>query len=60
MVLNNKNEISVWGIIFLGCLAIVAISSLTGLDFGVLGTIAWIVVIISAVLFVLKLLSEIK
>ncbi|MBA7493318.1 hypothetical protein ES702_03876 [subsurface metagenome] len=60
MVLDNKNQVSTFGVIFLGCLAIVAINSLTGLDFGPVGIIAWAVVIIAASAFVIKLIDEIS
>jgi len=60
MVLDNKNQVSTFGVIFLGCLGIVAISSLTGLDFGAVGIIAWAVVIFAAFAFVIKLVDEIS
>jgi len=60
MVLDNRNQVSTFGVIFLGCLILVAISGLTGLDFGAVGLIAWVVVIIAAVAFVLKLIDEIS
>jgi len=59
MVLDNKNQVSTFGVIFLGCLGIVAVGGLTGLDFGPVGWIAWFVVIVAAVSFVIKLFTEI-
>jgi len=59
MVLDNRNEVSVWSAIFLAFLFIVVVGSIGNINFGVIGIVAWIVVIISAIAFVLKLLSEV-
>jgi len=60
MVLDNKNQLSVWAAIFFGCLAIVAFSILTGVSLGWLGALATFIVIFSAIAFVLKVASELK
>lgn len=55
---DNKNQLSLAGTVFVACLIIVAIGSLTGLDFGWVGIIAWIVVIVGAIFFVLTAINE--
>jgi hypothetical protein len=58
MVLDNKNEIPVLGIVYLAFLFIVVTGYMFGINYGWVGVLATIVVIVGAVLLILKLWSE--
>ena len=56
---ENKIVIPVLGIIYLASLAIVAIQHFTEASFGVLGFLAWLVVIVGSLAFIVHILREI-
>ena len=58
MVLDNNNEIPVLGIVYLAFLFIVVTGYMFGINYGWVGVLATIVVIVGAVLLIAKLYSE--
>jgi len=60
-IVHNENKIiiPVLGVIFLIAVAIVAIQHFSGIGFGVLGFISWIIVIVGAIYFILWVLAQI-
>jgi hypothetical protein len=56
--IENRVGISLAGIIFLASLGLVAFSTLGKVDLGALGLIAWGVVIVGAIYFVLLVVSD--
>ena len=56
---ENKIVVSTLGVIFITAVIIAALQHFLKVSFGVLGFIAWIIVILGAVYFVLWALSEI-
>ena len=60
-IIHNENKIVIpfLGVIFLIAVAIAAIQHFADISFGILGVIAWIIVILGAGYFVLWVLAEI-
>ena len=56
---ENKILLPLTGIIFIIAVIIVSIQHFAKVDFGLLGIIAWIIVIFGAIYFVCRVLSEI-
>jgi len=59
-IIHNENRIviPVLGVIFIISVFIAAIQHFLKLDFGILGIIAWIIVILGAIYFVLWILAQ--
>ena len=59
MVGNVSNNISIpfFGIVYIISVIVVAIQHFSGLDFGALGIICWIIVIIGAISFVIYVIG---
>ena len=47
-----------FGLIFIVAIVLIAVGHFTGLDFGILGVISWIIVIVGAGAFVLYAISS--
>lgn len=60
-VIHHENKIimPVLGIIFLVAVAIVSIQHFAKLNFGLLGFISWIIVIVGSIYFILWVLAQI-
>lgn len=56
--IENRVGISLAGIIFLSSLGLVAFSTLGKVDLGALGLIAWGIVIVGAIYFVLLVVAD--
>ena len=56
--IENRVGLSLAGVIFLTSVGLVALSTLGKVDLGALGLLAWIIVIVGAVYFVILVLSE--
>ena len=56
---ENRVVLPLTAIIFLAALAIVVTSNFSKIDFGLLGILSWLVVIVGAIYFVLSVLGEI-
>jgi len=56
---NNKNSIGIpfFGIVYIVSVIVVAIQHFSGFDFGTLGIICWIIVIVGAVGFVIYVIG---
>lgn len=60
-VVHNENKINmpVLGVIFIIAVIVVCVSHFSKLDFGIMGIISWVVVIVGAIYFVLWALFQI-
>lgn len=59
MVGDIKNTITIpfFGVVYITAVIIAAAQHFSGLDFGLLGTIAWVIVIVGAVAFVIYIIG---
>ena len=57
---NNYGSIAVpfFGLIFIVATVIIAVGHFSGLDFGILGIISWVIVIVGAIAFILYAISS--
>jgi hypothetical protein len=59
-VVEQKIILPLGGIIYLAALFIVIFSYLSKLDFGVIGIISWIIVIVGAFYFIILVIGKLK